>query len=289
MGIEMNFNVRIAAARTINLCAPIAMANDSKSWQALESEEPESDINYSKRTTETFHTFLGLAFAECFVLVEYDALTPELQIRENFLLFSVEVIVVMGLRHPFQKLCFAKASTGLPEVLLAACGAHLCCYDFQKGLVARWPVSEDNEDDLSDYEAEQPNGNDDGERPTKRQRLSGHEESLPSRHESEESVEIISERAKGQRRKPKPTVEPKLPDVSHILATESGRHIVVVTADDKCIRVLERRKDGRLRSISERLTTFRSLRLQILTSYQMHAQAPLCHCFDQGRKNNRGW
>ena len=157
----------------------------------------------------------------------------------------------MSERHPFQKLCYPKGS---PEALLAASGPYIICQSLEgDGSVTRWPTSEDDTDDLSDKEAQYGNGNGEGDRPAKRQRLSSNSDSLPSRQESEESVEIISERTKGQRRKPKPVIESKLPDVSHMLSTAEGKHIIVVTADDKCIRVLERRKGGRLRSISERL------------------------------------
>jgi tRNA (guanine-N(7)-)-methyltransferase subunit TRM82 len=159
-------------------------------------------------------------------------------------------ITAMLTRHPFQKLCYAKGSL---EALLAASGPYIICQSLEDGgSVTRWSTSEDDADDLSDKEAQHDNGNGEGERPAKRQRLSSNVDNLLSRQESEESVEIISERTKGQRRKPKPVVESKLPDVSHMLSTADGRHIVVVTADDKCIRVLERRQGGRLRSISER-------------------------------------
>lgn len=160
----------------------------------------------------------------------------------------------MSTCHLFQKLCYVKGSSELPEALLAASGPYICCYSFKDKLTARWPTSEDDVDvdvdDLSDKES--PNANGVGERPAKRQRLYTSEDTLLSREESEDSVEIISERTKGQRKKPKPVTTNKLPDVSHILSTEDGRHVVVVTTDDKCIRVLERRKNSKLRTISER-------------------------------------
>ncbi len=157
----------------------------------------------------------------------------------------------MTLHHPFQKLCHVGATPDLPEALLAASGPHICCYDLDKGLTTRWPAVEER-NDISDNEALQANGDDDGSRPAKRQRLSGHEEPPLSRQDSEDSVEIISERTKGRRRKPKPVAEVKLPNVSHMIGTGNGKYIVVVTTDDKCIRVLERQTSVRLRKISER-------------------------------------
>lgn len=158
----------------------------------------------------------------------------------------------MSTSYPFQKLCYLHASLDLPEALLAARGDSICCYDFRKGLIGRWPMDEEELEGPSDVERQHMNGNEE-ERPSKRQRLSGHEDDTLATQESEESVEIISERAKGQRRKPKPFSKVRLPDVSHMLATLDGKNIIVVTTDDKCIRVLERQKNGKLRRISERL------------------------------------
>lgn len=166
--------------------------------------------------------------------------------------------VAMSSGHPFQKLCYLKASFDLPGALLAASGPYICCFDFQRGFVARWPV-DDEEEDTPDAERHDVKGDGGGgERPAKRRRLSGDEDGLMVRQDSEESVEIISERVKGQRRKPKPLSKTKLPDISHMLATSNGKSILVVTADDKCIRVLERRKSGKLRGVSERSTVFLS-------------------------------
>jgi hypothetical protein len=169
--------------------------------------------------------------------------------------------IAMSSGHPFQKLCYLKASLDLPEALLAASGPYICCYDFQRGFVARWPTDDDDyeeEEDTPDVETHEVNRDGGGERPAKRRRLSEDEDGLMARQDSEESVEIISERVKGQRRKPKPLSKAKVPDVSHMLATSDGKRIVVVTADDKCIRVLERRICGKLRGVSERSTVFLS-------------------------------
>lgn len=165
----------------------------------------------------------------------------------------------MSSPHPFQKLCCVRASLDLPEALLAASGPYVCCYDFQKGLVARWSTDDEDEEDLPDIERKEANGDggDGGdERPAKKRRLSGNEAGLIPRQDSEESVEIISERVKGRRKKPKPLTKAKPPDVSHMLATLDGKSIVVVTADDKCIRVLERGKSGKLRGVTERSRLF---------------------------------
>jgi tRNA (guanine-N(7)-)-methyltransferase subunit TRM82 len=158
--------------------------------------------------------------------------------------------------HPFQKLCYLRASSDLPETLLAASGPYVCCYEFQKGLVAHWPTVSEEEEEALDVEKQEENGEGGDEPPAKKRRLSGNEDAQIARQDSEESVEIISERVKGRRRKPKPSANKKLPDVSHMLGTSNGKTIIVVTADDKCIRVLERGKSGKLRGVSERSMLF---------------------------------
>lgn len=163
---------------------------------------------------------------------------------------------VMLSGHPFQKLCYTNSSSDLPEALLAASGPNICYHDLRRGTSAGWRVDYEDINGTSDGELPDDNGDGENERPAKRQRLSRNEEGLLSRQDSEESVEIISERVKGQRRKPKPVVKTKLPDVSHMLAMSDGRHVVVVTTDDKCIRVLERARSDRLRCISERSIMF---------------------------------
>lgn len=156
--------------------------------------------------------------------------------------------------HPFQKICYlGKNDRGL---LLAAGGSHLYSFCPASGeMLSTWPSSSD--DGLSDV----GNGvsvrtDHTGEPPSKKRRLSANGDAAQS-SDSSVSVEIVAERAKGQRRRRK-IVDSKLPNVSHLIATKDAKHVVAVTVEDKCIRVFELGRlteggqRGRLKLLSKR-------------------------------------
>jgi len=144
----------------------------------------------------------------------------------------------MSFRHPFQRLCYFRPTRKESGVLIAATGPYICSFDLVEGrLLSRWPRDQEH-DDSSESE-------DDSGRPRKKQRVS------EAHHSSDDSIEIVSERVKGQRRKTK-MVSSKLPNVSHLFATRDGNHVIAVTTDDKCARVFKVGKNGRLRVLSER-------------------------------------
>jgi tRNA (guanine-N(7)-)-methyltransferase subunit TRM82 len=158
--------------------------------------------------------------------------------------------------HPFQKLCYSKQS-GRIGFLLAATGPHVLCVDLENGGVpSKWPDNVDRPTDGKSYEGSRngdlPSESMEDDPSSKRRKLS------PSQEDKEEespgssvSIEFVSERAKGQRRKKK-IVDSALPNVSHVVATLDGRHVIVVTAEDKCIRVFSINSSGRLKLSSER-------------------------------------
>lgn len=150
----------------------------------------------------------------------------------------------MSILHPFQKLCFVAPPSKAQKILLAATGPYICSFDTLTGkLLSRWPDDQDEDDTFDDPPRE---GEGLGERPAKRPKLSS-----ADNNESDDSIEIVAERAKGARRKPK-VVNTKLPNVSHLCATRNGSHIIAATADDKCIRVLRISSRGGLVPLSER-------------------------------------
>jgi tRNA (guanine-N(7)-)-methyltransferase subunit TRM82 len=137
--------------------------------------------------------------------------------------------------HPFQKLCYIYE--GSRNLLFAAAGSHLYCFNLASGdILSTWPPNSD--DDLPDAEngvaARKEHA---GEPPSKKRRLSAQGTDGES-SDSSISVEIVAERAKGQRRKRK-VIDSKLPNISHLIATKDAKHIVAVTVEDKCIRVFE--------------------------------------------------
>jgi tRNA (guanine-N(7)-)-methyltransferase subunit TRM82 len=158
--------------------------------------------------------------------------------------------------HPFQKLCYSRQSEGI-GFLLAATGPYVLCVDLHNGGVAsKWPDDVARPTDEISHEGPKngdlPRDSMEDEHPPKKRRLSqsqgDKEENSP---ESSVSIEFVSERAKGQRRKKKIVIS-ALPKVSHIVATLNGRHIIAVTAEDKCIRVFSLSPSGCLRLLSER-------------------------------------
>ena len=146
---------------------------------------------------------------------------------------------------PFQTLCCFQPVGDEQPYLLAAAGSIVTSFNLKDGSVlSRWPASNHG---LQSSSAD----NGDGGRPAKRQKL---DEDIPteiSREESEESIEIISERKKGERRKPK-IESATLPNVSHLLVTSNGKSAVCVTGEDKSVTVFDLTARGVLNLKSRR-------------------------------------
>lgn len=154
--------------------------------------------------------------------------------------------------HPFQKLCYVGSVEGEKDLLLAATGHRIVSFNLSSGRpLSVWPSDVDVEDesDVSEHDQDDRDQQNGGP-PRKKPRLDPNDIERDA-GDSPESVEIVAERAKGQRRMAK-VLDSKLPNVSHLIATRDKRHVIVVTAEDKCIRVFELRKGGRLKVMSER-------------------------------------
>lgn len=171
--------------------------------------------------------------------------------------------------HPFQKLCYSRQSEDI-GFLLAATGPYVLCVDLHNGGVAsKWPNDVVRPSDGISHEGPKngdvPSDSIEDEHAPKRRRLSpsqgDNEEDSP---ESSVSIEFVSERAKGQRREKK-IVTSTLPRVSHIVATLNGRHVIAITTEDKCIRVLSLSPSGCLKLLSERQGAIFLLDLTLLT------------------------
>ncbi len=157
--------------------------------------------------------------------------------------------------HPFQKLCCINQSNDI-HILLAATGPHILSLDLKNGgVLSKWPDDAIRNIERQSLE-ESENGIMDDHLPVKRRKPnpSGRQqdEEEDDSRDSSISVEFVSERAKGQRRKKKKIMKPMLPNVSHIIATLDRLHVVATTAEDKCIRVFELDSSGQLRLLSER-------------------------------------
>ena len=147
--------------------------------------------------------------------------------------------------HPVQKLCCVSRTPEQPSFLLAAAGPNILSFAFNNGsLLSHGPPFGDSEYDVEMSAENSANG----PSPAKRRRL---DHSTVSREESEESVEIVAERRKGERRKPK-VEDSRPPTVSHLIATSDGRKIIAVTTEDKTITVYSLMSSGRLIVDSQR-------------------------------------
>lgn len=157
--------------------------------------------------------------------------------------------MIMSHYHPFQKLCYICQAGGI-SLLLAAVGPHVLALDLKNGgMVSKWP--EDVISSAENGDLARNSMNDDP--PIKRRKLSpSHEGEHQDSSGSSVSVEFVSERTKGQRRKKKKILKSPSPNISHIISTANGRHVIAVTAEDKRIRVFELTTTGGLKLLSER-------------------------------------
>src|SRR3954454_8490590 len=140
----------------------------------------------------------------------------------------------IGYEHPFQKVCYIEKNI---DLLFAAAGPYIYSLSLVSGdILSTWPPNFDGS--LCDAEdATTTQNHHIAESPSKKRKLSIAGEAAES-GDSSTSVEIVAERAKGQRRKAK-TIDSKLPNVSHLITTKDQKHIIAVTSEDKCIRVFE--------------------------------------------------
>jgi hypothetical protein len=150
---------------------------------------------------------------------------------------------------PFQTLCSVEPVGEQPPFLLAASGPILSSFDLKDGsLMNQWPTDQNGGED---YTTTTTDGGEES-RPTKRQKLENDHPSELHREDSDDSIEIISERKKGERRRPK-VESSKLATVSHILASRDGKTAIVVTGEDKTITVFDIVNGGKLSQKSRRL------------------------------------
>ncbi|KAI1612624.1 hypothetical protein EDD37DRAFT_625328 [Exophiala viscosa] len=152
-------------------------------------------------------------------------------------------------QHPFQKICCVQPVNDEQPFLLAAAGPVISTFNLRDGsILSQLPPMEVEEATEGDGPSD---ANGDGSRPSKRRRIEVEGQAGLSRNESEDSVEIISERKKGERRKPK-VESSKLPNITHIIATSDAARAITVTAEDKCINVFSVSSAGILTLQSQR-------------------------------------
>ncbi|KAL1860843.1 tRNA (guanine-N(7)-)-methyltransferase non-catalytic subunit trm82 [Paecilomyces lecythidis] len=145
------------------------------------------------------------------------------------------------LQHPFQRIQFFKPASAAQKLLVAAAGPKLYCYAAETGRrLSVWPQDQETANGQNSNIAEKGTNADGQEPPGKKRKIS------PSADEpSSDSKPNTKETGKSQ----------SSSSWSHIpllVTSPTGKYIVAVTPEDKCIRVFEVSEDGVLQQVSER-------------------------------------
>lgn len=136
-------------------------------------------------------------------------------------------------------------------LLLAACGDSIYSISASSGsCLSIWSLTKSPSPVTLKFKDQEVNGAAQEtigpECPSKRSRLSGEDDISDST-----SAEIVIESDSKKARKYKPRVPP-VPAIFKLAVTSAGKHVVAITDEDKCIRVLEVLANGTLHEISER-------------------------------------
>lgn len=137
-------------------------------------------------------------------------------------------------QHPFQCVQYVKQqSSGSAEFLVASAGKGLYSYAAINGqCLDKWPENVDPTSELVSNEQEPAE---------KRIKLTPSPEG-----QNEESKEKKSSKKASNKQLPEWT------NIPILLTSLDGKHIVALTAEDKCIRVFSLSEDGKLKEVSSR-------------------------------------
>lgn len=144
-----------------------------------------------------------------------------------------------GLQHPFQCLRYVnRQSASQSDILIATAGRNLYSYDaFSGQRLDVWPQPVDaNAEDKSSDTA--PASESQGP-PEKRRKLSS---------TSEEPKDVKSESKPKDSNKEASNSWTNIP----LLAVAHGKYVVIMTSEDKCVRVLRLDNEGKLQQLSAR-------------------------------------
>ena len=140
-------------------------------------------------------------------------------------------------QHPIQSLRIVKRqSQGLANVLVASAGPYLYTYAAESGQrLATWPQNVETSHGAASASTAT---SEDQAPPEKKIKLSSPE----SKTEGKTAV-TSSNSTKSS---------PAWSNIPIVLATSDGKHVVALTAEDKCIRVFILSEDGKLKELSSR-------------------------------------
>lgn len=176
--------------------------------------------------------------------------------------------------HPIQKLCSTSNASGA-SILLVAVGPYILSLDLKDGgVLSKWPSDPSTCDQAQTFqicEIEHSPGrfvNDGPEKKRRKVSPSLDNDELQARKDpgwSPPKSESVSERLNGPGRKQNEYCRSALPNVSHVICTIDGCHVIAVTVEDKCLRVFELDSSGHLELLSERQLTTLPLLFPVLT------------------------
>lgn len=159
--------------------------------------------------------------------------------------------------HPYQCLYYSqKANSTEPGILVAASRSCVDTFSAQTGrYLSTWPSFESTEQTRSieqtkKNEPELPllkrPSQDDLKWPSKRQKV------FPLKEESSSSSAEIVVAEDSKKGEVSSWQQSSSPPVIKLAGTASGKHVIAVTGEDKCIRVFDLEADGTLTQLSER-------------------------------------
>lgn len=144
-----------------------------------------------------------------------------------------------GLQHPFQCLRYVnRQSAGQSDILIATAGRNLYSYDASSGRrldVWPQPVDANAEDKSSDAAPASENQGP----PEKRRKLSS---------TSEDQKDSKSDSKPKDSNKEASNSWTNIP----LLTVAHGKYVVIMTSEDKCVRVLSLDSEGKLQQLSAR-------------------------------------
>ncbi|KAJ5688668.1 tRNA (guanine-N(7)-)-methyltransferase non-catalytic subunit trm82 [Penicillium macrosclerotiorum] len=149
---------------------------------------------------------------------------------------------------PVQCLKYAKRqSEGLEDVLIASAGGYVYSYAASSGQrIGTWPALVDTNVDPASTEAPP---SEDQTPPEKRRKLS------PSSEIQTEGCQVAKNGTNKQ--------SPAWSNIPVVLPSLDGKYVVILTAEDKCLRVLNLGEDGSLQELSSRTMPKRPIALDL--------------------------
>ncbi|KAJ5142638.1 uncharacterized protein N7515_001425 [Penicillium bovifimosum] len=145
-----------------------------------------------------------------------------------------------GLQHPFHCLRYVnRQSTGQSDVVIATAGRNLYSYNASNGQrLDVWPQVDASAEDKTADAAPASESESQGP-PEKRRKLSSHEDQKDGEKEP---------KSKDSGKKEASNSWTNIP----LLTIAQGKYVIIMTSEDKCVRVMNLDNDGKLKQLSAR-------------------------------------